>query len=252
MEEKRREDQSGEVDSSTHEENSEGAAPVRKLKQFSWPLGVFRQLMLIFFFSLSPGSRSQKWGGGVLLLSVAKGPLCCAAPGLEPPQLPARQRAVQTELVEPAAAAGWAEGPEGAVWPDEESAQVGRPNLLTVSHPTVLCFLNLRGVFPSITHQQRDQAADEWTRRGEKDSLDFAGASQQSKGGSSSVLLGCYCVTKLIIQQLIFVTSIFWFFLLDGDSADEEAHVKMKCSTSSSWAPSVKSSAMWCFVLSIY
>lgn len=129
MEEKRREDQSGEVDSSTHEENSEGAAPVRKLKQFSWPLGVFRQLMLIFFFSLSPGSRSQKWGGGVLLLSVAKGPLCCAAPGLEPPQPPARQRAVQTELVEPAAAAGWAEGPEGAVWPDEESAQVGRPNL---------------------------------------------------------------------------------------------------------------------------
>ncbi|XP_075876625.1 SH3 domain-containing kinase-binding protein 1 [Nelusetta ayraudi] len=32
MEEKRREDQSGEVDSSTHEENSEGAAPAAEAK----------------------------------------------------------------------------------------------------------------------------------------------------------------------------------------------------------------------------
>lgn len=46
MEEKRREDQSEEVDSSTLQENSQETPPVRKLKTLNWYLGAVSWLML--------------------------------------------------------------------------------------------------------------------------------------------------------------------------------------------------------------
>lgn len=111
MEEKRREDQSEEADSSTLQENSQETPPVRKLKNFKL---VPRSCQLADVGLFSTGSRSQKCADRVLLLSVAEGPLCCAAPR---PELrpPARQRAVETDPAEPAAATNRAARPEGPV-----------------------------------------------------------------------------------------------------------------------------------------
>lgn len=60
------------------------------------------------------------------------------------------------------------------------------------------------------------------------------------------MLLGCCCVTSRLMLQLISGYSIFYFFISDGDTEDEEAHVKMKRNTSSWWA--LKEKSTWCFV----
>lgn len=73
MEEKRQEDQSEEVDSSTLKENSKGAAPVRKLKQSTRCSG-----SRCWLFSLLSLYRQQK--PKVRLQSPS--PLCCQRPCL--------------------------------------------------------------------------------------------------------------------------------------------------------------------------
>lgn len=201
MEEQRREDRrSEEVDSSTLD-NSEGAAPVRKLERFSWCVRVFRQLMVISL-SLSPssstGSRSQKWGSRVLLLSVAEGPLCRATPGTQLPRRPARQRADQTEPGKPAAAAGWAEGAEGAVRPDEESAQVGRPHCSTRASPLRPLLSQFTRCF-RLSSRSAKRSSCWWTNSTRRKGFAWLCRCVRQQ----SVLLVCYCVASPLTQQLI-------------------------------------------------
>lgn len=63
--------------------------------------------------------------------------------------------------------------------------------------------------------QQRNQAVDERARRGEKDSFNVAG--KRTNGANVSVELSASGLTCAIVSCVI----------LDGDTADEEAHVQM-------------------------
>ena len=132
MEEKRKENQSEELDASTLRENSHEAShngsalPVSvKRKTCSKHFNYYLRFLLSDnnVGLLSTGSGTKTWAQPVLLLSVTKGSLCCAAPG---PQVraPAEQKSSNTHVTEPGGAADGAEGPEGPVWADEESAQV--------------------------------------------------------------------------------------------------------------------------------